>query len=297
MTAVTGVFPGLLRFLLSPKTQTMTSNGQCFTLKMPEHCQPSIQIGRFYPVDARFPGGGWFSGMVTGTPTFPWARARAPSKNAPVGPPGACVPLSPTGPTVHATDADIAAWWRLFNFCDEDRSGAISRAEIGSRMSPMVGQFEWDDDNADGLMEFAEFVQCVYALPVSKRHTCLRWAQGYCPDKTRGRPPPAVQQRRASGPFRGDPSALPARVRDPGADAEDRRAWARLHRFIDADGSGAIGRREIEAKMAPMVGAFEWEDGDADGEMDFEEFVRCMTALPANKRHTCLLWAKMQCPA
>ena len=60
MTAVTTVFPdtGLLRFLPSPKTQIMSSNKQCFTLKMPECCLNLL----FLPCGRSSPGGGWSPG-------------------------------------------------------------------------------------------------------------------------------------------------------------------------------------------------------------------------------------------
>jgi|UniRef100_A0A7S4LCC0 Ca2+-binding EF-hand superfamily protein len=189
---------------------------------------------------------------------------------------------------------DVAAWWKLFNFCDQDGSGSISKAEINVKMSPMVGKFEWDDENADGLMEFDEFVQCMNDLPVSKKFTCLRWAREYCPDHTGGRPAPKVGPMHAPAPYHGDPSALPAHP--AGNSEEDMRAWRKLYNFIDADRSGVISKREINEKMSPMVGGFEWDDADADGQMEFDEFVQTMNTLPPSKHFTCLLWAKTQCP-
>ena len=61
VTSVATVFPdtGLLRFLLSPRTQVMSSTSRCFTLKMPDCCLnlPFLPCGRGFPG-----GGGWFSG-------------------------------------------------------------------------------------------------------------------------------------------------------------------------------------------------------------------------------------------
>ena len=49
VTAVITVFPdiGLLRLLLSPKTQIMSQNKLCFTLKMPDCCLNLL----FLPLD------------------------------------------------------------------------------------------------------------------------------------------------------------------------------------------------------------------------------------------------------
>ena len=60
VTAITTVFPdtGLLRFSEGPKTQIMSQNELCFTLKMPDCC-PNLL---FCLVDMCFPGGGWLSG-------------------------------------------------------------------------------------------------------------------------------------------------------------------------------------------------------------------------------------------
>ena len=67
-------------------------------------------------------------------------------------------------------------------------------------------------------------------------------------------------------------------------------------KFVTQDRSGVISKREINEKMSPMVGGFEWDDADADGQMEFDEFVQTMNTLPPSKHFTCLLWAKTQCP-
>eukprot|EP00667_Euglena_gracilis_P018838 EG_transcript_20073 len=188
--------------------------------------------------------------------------------------------------------ADLAAWWKLFCLIDEGQRGCITTAQMVARMAPMVGAFEWTDENDDGTMDFSEFLATVHTLPSNKRHCCLLWAQQYCPDKTGGRPVPSLDPAVLSAAARANPMPRGAA---PPSEEEERAAWLRLFLFI-ADRQARISRSQMVHRMAPMVGSFVWEDSDDDGAMDFEEFVACMRGLPAQTRHTCLLWAQNHCP-
>ena len=69
--AATTVFlcTGLLRFLLSPKTQTMSLTKPHFPLTTPDRCLHLL----FLPRGRSPPGGGWFFRVVTGPLTCCWA--------------------------------------------------------------------------------------------------------------------------------------------------------------------------------------------------------------------------------
>ena len=77
VTGVTTVFPdtGLPRFLLSPKTQTMSEHKLCFTLTIQNAVSFSIQICCFALWTYAPPVVGGFQ-VVTGNLTYYWALCR-----------------------------------------------------------------------------------------------------------------------------------------------------------------------------------------------------------------------------
>ena len=82
-TVITTVFPdiGLLRFLLSPKTEMMSESKPCFTLKMPD-CRLNLLV---------LPCGRSFSSVVggfrvvTGKLTSKWAQCPRCAETPPEG--------------------------------------------------------------------------------------------------------------------------------------------------------------------------------------------------------------------
>uniref|UniRef100_A0A6T2CJ65 EF-hand domain-containing protein n=1 Tax=Eutreptiella gymnastica TaxID=73025 RepID=A0A6T2CJ65_9EUGL len=194
------------------------------------------------------------------------------------------------------SESDLQVWWKLFCFLDDDGSSSITQDAVHQKLSQMVGECEWADENGNDAMEFDEFVQCMTDLPLSKKHACLAWAREYCEDQTRGQPVPPIGPQYEAPHWAADKSLMAPHVFDKQVSEEDLAAWKRLYDFVDEDKNGLITQREITDKMSHMVGPFDWEDVNADGAMDFHEFVSCMLALPKSKRFTCLLWAMHECP-
>ena len=50
-----------------------------------------------------------------------------------------------TIPKSKSTPEDRAAWEKLFNYIDADRTGTIEKMELEEKMSKMIGKFEWTD--------------------------------------------------------------------------------------------------------------------------------------------------------
>ena len=108
VTTVSTVFSqtGLLRFLLSPKTQMMSENNACFILKMPECCLNLL----FCLPAVCSPGGGWLGGCQ-GKANLLCGAAHAVQKHPPLCPgarvlvvagkppcPGVCADVVPDAP-------------------------------------------------------------------------------------------------------------------------------------------------------------------------------------------------------
>jgi Ca2+-binding EF-hand superfamily protein len=75
------------------------------------------------------------------------------------------------------------------------------------------------------------------------------------------------------------------------ANYDDMLQYRKLFNYIDDDRSNAISPSEISNKMAVMLGQFTWED-DGDGQMNFDEFVECMTKINPNTRASALMFAR-----
>ena len=187
------------------------------------------------------------------------------------------------------SDEDTAAWRKLFRFVDLDDSSMISRQEIATKMTPMLGPFPWEDKDHDNKMNFDEFMDCMEHLPRNKRHTALLWAKTECPDaghtvksttithitsthttthtvhttSASAHTTTTVHTTSAPGSLRVAPlTRRPSAVLGGHSD-QDMTVWWKLFNYIDIDHSGAISKPEIDRRMKPLVGDFTWRYPDA----------------------------------
>eukprot|EP00667_Euglena_gracilis_P017687 EG_transcript_18668 len=90
----------------------------------------------------------------------------------------------------------------------------------------------------------------------------------------------------------------PIRVPVVGRSVPEIATWRKVFDYVDELGAGNVSKHIIQARLAPEIGAFDWEDDHDETPLTFQQFVDLMTSssVPVEKRFEALSWGRTKCP-